>query len=58
MDGLPGKILHYLARKGKAGWKILELMERTAGYIGLVPGGEFWVIQRIPGEDSSSGKSQ
>ena len=46
MDGMPGKILHVLGRKGKFGYRILNALENVARVCHFIPGGEYWVIQR------------
>ncbi len=46
LDGFPGKLLHFLGRKGSIGHSILNGLETVCRWFRFVPGGEYWVIQR------------
>jgi 2-polyprenyl-3-methyl-5-hydroxy-6-metoxy-1,4-benzoquinol methylase len=45
MDGILAFFHHALGRQGVLGYRILDFVEKIAGFFRLIPGGELWLIR-------------
>ena len=46
LDGAPGRLLHFLGRRGKSGYRILDNIERILAFLRFIPGGEYWLLRK------------